>query len=521
MSQPICHFFRLPRELRDIVCDNYVFYPTAYSHDASRNKLVLGCGGNIDLSLMRTCRQTLEEMKDLPLRKNTITFRPFCNPDSSERAGILHAVVHRVEKSVNLKLNLYAGAHLTDEVITEIFSDFPQLRHLVDAIKTMKTTKQGSFIGDSTFSETWGEAPSVYRNFMRCAFVLLSEVPRFAREHSNCSDIYGDFVSSTPNPWDILTAQDVEHIYAEAYTNFDRHHMAFVTPSDNYAVSAAATAISFLKSLPASTRRNVRNIQLIEDRESIAYRACHLRGMIPFCQENTKLRICHVANLWNCIIEPGQSPRGDRVGVNGRCASRYITEWIAEAAALPSLGMPKDSFTLILDGEPLPDKSTDIFNVVRQDAAVQSALDACIARGLPHMIPHALQRWVPDLGLWHIRRMQQCYRFEGLPAVLEDIAANRGNIRCNFPFGPKVDVKELVQRNGKFTLGEWVDYEHESRCIHFETESPLPSWKELCLFATLDADDARRDRCVMCVAAKVRLSPSNLLDVVAAASVQH
>jgi hypothetical protein len=47
-----------------------------------------------------------------------------------------------------------------------------------------------------------------------------------------------------------------------------------------------------------------------------------------------------------------------------------------EALALPSLGMPEHSFTLILDGSPTPEHTSDIFRtVVQRDAAWQDALN--------------------------------------------------------------------------------------------------------------------------------------------------
>jgi hypothetical protein len=40
-----------------------------------------------------------------------------------------------------------------------------------------------------------------------------------------------------------------------------------------------------------------------------------------------------------------------------------------EALALPSLGMPADSFTLTFDGDLLPEKTTQVFEAVQRDAS--------------------------------------------------------------------------------------------------------------------------------------------------------
>ena len=44
--------------------------------------------------------------------------------------------------------------------------------------------------------------------------------------------------------------------------------------------------------------------------------------------------------------------------------ARYVTDWIAEARALPTLGMLCSCFTLLFDGGPLLVEFTDIFNVL-------------------------------------------------------------------------------------------------------------------------------------------------------------
>ncbi|PSN67514.1 hypothetical protein BS50DRAFT_494667, partial [Corynespora cassiicola Philippines] len=42
--------------------------------------------------------------------------------------------------------------------------------------------------------------------------------------------------------------------------------------------------------------------------------------------------------------------------------------WITDASALPSLGMPTGSFTLISDSHITPHKTSEVFSVVEQNA---------------------------------------------------------------------------------------------------------------------------------------------------------
>ena len=63
--------------------------------------------------------------------------------------------------------------------------------------------------------------------------------------------------------------------------------------------------------------------------------------------------------------------------------SRYIKSvnisdafgnYITEALALFPAGMPRHSFSLVFDGDPIPDRSKEKSEVVKRDAAWQTAL---------------------------------------------------------------------------------------------------------------------------------------------------
>ena len=91
--------------------------------------------------------------------------------------------------------------------------------------------------------------------------------------------------------------------------------------------------------------------------------------------------------------------------------TRAIGRWILETAELKGYGMPEGSFQLFLDGNPLPEKMAEIFNVVQRNVAFQVALDMCYDQG-------RLTR--PQ---WLERRLRSGYHWEDLPHVLEDIQA--------------------------------------------------------------------------------------------------
>jgi hypothetical protein len=55
--------------------------------------------------------------------------------------------------------------------------------------------------------------------------------------------------------------------------------------------------------------------------------------------------------------------------------TKEVARWLAEGMELPSLGTPDGSFTMTLDGNPLPELTARVFNMVQRDAMWQTALD--------------------------------------------------------------------------------------------------------------------------------------------------
>jgi hypothetical protein len=64
-----------------------------------------------------------------------------------------------------------------------------------------------------------------------------------------------------------------------------------------YRFSAAAVAIRFLRQ-NLKLRTHIRRIVLSEDREAVGFPESHGKWLVPFCLENTRLRIERRVNLW-------------------------------------------------------------------------------------------------------------------------------------------------------------------------------------------------------------------------------
>lgn len=170
-----------------------------------------------------------------------------------------------------------------------------------------------------------------------------------------------------------------------------------------YRFSAASLAIRFLSRLPVHLRMHLRKIRLHEDRVSVAYPETHAQGLIRFCVENPKLRIERRLDLWRNVFQSlwyddevdallfsfedrwvtdtTDNERGP--GLWSMPLTHKIALWMMEALALLPLGMPKESFTLILDGGEAPEKCSEIFEqIVQRDAVWQAAWESVAANEL-------------------------------------------------------------------------------------------------------------------------------------------
>jgi hypothetical protein len=216
--------------------------------------------------------------------------------------------------------------------------------------------------------------------------------------------------------------------------------------------------MQFLSSIPKAKRLQIRSIILHEDREAVAFPHSHGRGLIPFCTENNKLRIERRVNLWrNAFI----SEVGDAIGIikeerggmgyweqlHSEVVTKSLTPWITETLAIPKLGMPINAFTLVLDGDAIPQKTSQVFEIVKRDAAWQAALDQWYA--YHNKTPSSIEREA------HV-----CYAFGEFPDVVRDLVENRPGsiIRCNFPTDDLWDAEHVFEENRHWMLAsDWQD----------------------------------------------------------------
>jgi hypothetical protein len=249
--------------------------------------------------------------------------------------------------------------------------------------------------------------------------------------------------------------------------------------------SAACAAIRFFQSVPSRTRINIRNVVLRESHESVASPETHGRGLIPFHLENPQLRIIRYVDLWQNALPVAPRSKilyleGCKHDMHGPPQSeleddtfhtygitRSLGAWIMDCHHLRSVGMPKESYTLVLDGDPAPEQATAVFDIVQRDVAWQVALD------LRH-----IQRIMPEFS-WNGRRCQRGFFYEGLPDAIKGLSTSSSPVRCNFDSGAAHSAEALLDAGRNWDERTWAAHWNSQEPAHFQTEAPLPRWVDL------------------------------------------
>ncbi|KAK1623893.1 hypothetical protein BDP81DRAFT_410206 [Colletotrichum phormii] len=210
--------------------------------------------------------------------------------------------------------------------------------------------------------------PSDYDQLHWCQYLNISE-NRLPGGETRSSRI----MRCSVGEWEIPTAADLKEL--SSWIAEEKRLLSSIRYGSDgsvYRFSAAASAIRYLKSIPAAVRAQLRKIVLVEDYRSVAHPESHARGLIPFCQETPLLRIERRVNLWRHLFQidkrwhtPHQQCEHQNRAATRALRSRDITSavalWVTEALALGPAGMLAVSFFMVLDGGLAPQLCARIF----------------------------------------------------------------------------------------------------------------------------------------------------------------
>ncbi|KAE8836430.1 hypothetical protein HRS9139_04528 [Pyrenophora teres f. teres] len=162
------------------------------------------------------------------------------------------------------------------------------------------------------------------------------------------------------------------------------------------------------------------------------------------------MRIERRVDMWRNLLPGGATPFQTYAAQSYRkdeLEAKYVTnavgDWIIEANALSSLGMPTDVFSLVLDGGETAERTSEVFKTVHRDCAWQKAFEISVTRS--HFnIP-------PDISRWGHRSCG----YRGLPKAITDMVQGNSIVKCNFDTGgiwDEQEIEELVQEGRKWSF---------------------------------------------------------------------
>ena len=275
---------------------------------------------------------------------------------------------------------------------------------------------------------------------------------RLQEELDKASVLRSPYLMSGAYPWSIPSDEELRQICTDVAVSNNFNHKMLT--EIQWRFSAAAAAIHFFKSASQSIRQGARNVVLHEDKRSVANAECHISGLVPFCSQNPQLRIQRRVNVWRNFSEAEADSSvwefADLIGEGaddrhnqtyGTSIGENYCKWITEAYAVYDNGMPAGSFSLVFDGEPALEQSSQLFEYVKTDAAWQIAqekwfIDHKLNPGLEGSIKHA----------FHMSLI--------FPQAIEDMIEGTSFISCNFPTGGLPDPEPIIRKNrriGVFT----------------------------------------------------------------------
>ena len=489
--------YSLPRELRNHIYKFYFEVEGGYAYNFSTGKLTSASGQPIELALRSVSRFFREETCGLALELNTLHFSSEYNHSLQRRAGHFNSLLMRLEqlKARYLVWRVSRAGLFDDTIYSHVEARHPQYTSLI------RKLEQGR-VYDIPLSKYWKDTPSKTCQFVTSIlaavaahpkfFKLTENSPRWTPEKSGYDDPR-EVIVYNYMPWKIPTEEDImamKHVLGsenrvdDTNRNDIRYRYRF-----RYQFSAASVALSFLDSMSRFAQLQIRKIVIHEENRAVAWPQCHAQGFIPFCQRNPKLRIERRVDLWKAILLAAsgllidnENPRGYPWSENAHdCAQAdsitsgiqdeqgCIASWIMEVMALHSLGMPPQSFRMVIDGDLTPTQSTRIFDVAKRDAAWQIAFEACLSDR---------RIWQAPLDWWEIRP-NSAYIMDGFPEALRAMTNGQSPVSCNFDIGQMPDTESLVSQGRTWTLEEWESNWTASVPANIDTEVPSCSWLDL------------------------------------------
>ena len=391
MDQQHSLIFRVPREIRDEIYFYYFWEKDGYLYDQSCRSLRKANRESVDLALGYTCKTIAQEVRGLALELNTITFRAMLSePDDLNRESnaslyqklldehkrqhrcMLRWVYSLISADTMKMLRCRYPGNLTVEKMQRevsegtsgclasgyiphysVLDNFVDDLILLDLVELIAEMPGFEYLTSKEYRWELREVADHY-------YLLdLTEKDRILNEEELATVYHAaEYSKATqqqilrwrPSHWWVPSRTDLDPVpkyLPDAVGTTGYSFLEHETRTKNY-FSATAVTVQFLKSMHPVSFSQLRKIIILEDHPSVALPNIHARGLIPLCRANIKLHVERRVDMWRMellkdVLDSGRDYY-TRYTVQG------IATWIHEAKTLRQMGMPPDSYSLVLHG---------------------------------------------------------------------------------------------------------------------------------------------------------------------------
>ncbi|EXK28786.1 hypothetical protein FOMG_14683 [Fusarium oxysporum f. sp. melonis 26406] len=454
MARP--NLVTLPYDVRIKIFQDYFRVEGGYVFSSESEKLTTADGQLLDFSLMYTCRSIANHTKHLPFTLNNISFSTFFSPEWRAWAGRHQFLSHFL---CILKADLIyhlQGTEMSPELESALQEKFP---HLMPDFKNRLErvySSRGFFKKD----------PSGLSGY---AF-------QYWEESRDVSDIIGDWGDERVRLWGKNASMAMEAIAFSLRFLGERQGLKLASLLDKAFPSWIASHYQqkllglsldpFFRQLSVEQRQQLRGVTLIEDAYAVCSSSTHAMGLIEFCQYNPRLRIHRHIKLcrripaafhpcWDhlayyCVGGGNRTEYNDGADIIPEYAVKGISIWLEEAILLPGAGMPGNSYTLCLDGEPDKPFFSDTFQniLLRHDASIQAS------RELFRMRPHQFNG-APPYRRWQGGHLSKALKYLIDHHSISESIDSVPLICSNFHPGQPLDIESFIQERLEWESQDW------------------------------------------------------------------
>ena len=336
-DQPQSPFFRLPRELRDIIYEHYAHDAEGvfYGYASDKLRYASQCKHQDKSALTRSCKLAYGEMQFVSVRANMITFLPgrseadgITYNDLNSKAGRFEHLVQSVRRmKMHILHHVAKGGCVTPAIVDEVAARYPGIarfyRQAYDAIKDGEQLHGLRAIADFDYQWRWQTSAS-FCDALHHILELAASHPRFEELAAKASVTPYRFQGSMPpfipgsqqavlawNPERGRIPTDADFVLESSLADpILRDSMGWVDWPEpvvpvTWYFSAIAVAANFLERLPHATRMRIRFPVIIrEERRAVDYCESHVRSIATYLRENPDLRVELHVGFWTNLVHP-------------------------------------------------------------------------------------------------------------------------------------------------------------------------------------------------------------------------